>query len=131
MANAAVRLSTKWHGIRCKLDVVSAEQSGQTRAALRVIVEENGPEALASAGVMANLLKDLLPDAPRIAKIWWLPLPWHWGLIPPDFGPVSIRPQRDEIPRGSVSAWGAGHGQATGDRDHSRRVQRRWRRDTS
>jgi len=51
------------------LAVVPPDQSGQARAALKVIVDEHGPEALASAGTMSNLLKDLLPDTPRIAKI--------------------------------------------------------------
>jgi len=46
-----------------------AEHSSEVRAALREIVAEHGPAALSDPAVMSNLLKDLLPDAPRIARM--------------------------------------------------------------
>src|SRR5262245_60044500 len=43
------------------------EHSGEARAALRAIVSDrgHGAQALASAQLMANLLRDYLPDAPK------------------------------------------------------------------
>jgi hypothetical protein len=45
------------------------EHAEQTRLALRTIVTEHGPEILSRPRVLSNLLADLLPDAPRIARI--------------------------------------------------------------
>lgn len=45
------------------------EHAEQARLALRAIVAEHGPEVLSSPAALANLLSDLLPDSPRIAKI--------------------------------------------------------------
>src|SRR5215469_12452283 len=45
------------------------EHAEQTRLALRTIVAEHGPEMLSRPRVLSNLLADLLPDAPRIARI--------------------------------------------------------------
>jgi hypothetical protein len=45
------------------------EHANQARLALRTIVTEHGPEMLSRPGVLSNLLADLLPDAPRIARI--------------------------------------------------------------
>jgi hypothetical protein len=45
------------------------EHAGQARLVLRTIVAEHGPQVLSSPGALANLLSDLLPDAPRIARI--------------------------------------------------------------
>jgi hypothetical protein len=43
------------------------DAQGEAQAALRAIVADPryGPAALSNAQVMANLLKDMLPDAPR------------------------------------------------------------------
>ena len=49
--------------------VTPPEYSSETRAALRTIVAEYGPEALSRPTTMSNLLKDLLPDAPRVARM--------------------------------------------------------------
>jgi len=46
------------------------EHAGQARLALRTIVAEHGAEALSQPGVLANLLSDLLPESPRIARIF-------------------------------------------------------------
>ncbi len=45
------------------------EHAEQARLALRTIVAEHGPGTLSDPRVLANLLADLLPDAPRIARI--------------------------------------------------------------
>src|SRR5262249_34201513 len=45
------------------------EHADQARLALRTIVTEHGPEMLSRPGVLSNLLADLLPDSPRIARI--------------------------------------------------------------
>ena len=45
------------------------EHAQQARVALRTIVTEHGPEVLSRPRVLSNLLADLLPDAPRIARI--------------------------------------------------------------
>jgi hypothetical protein len=45
------------------------EHADQARLALRTIVTEHGPEMLSRPGTLANLLADLLPDSPRIARI--------------------------------------------------------------
>lgn len=45
------------------------EHAEQARLALRAIVAEHGPQVLSSPGALANLLSDLLPDSPRIARI--------------------------------------------------------------
>jgi hypothetical protein len=45
------------------------EHAGQARLALRTIVAENGPDTLSRPRALANLLADLLPDAPRMARI--------------------------------------------------------------
>ena len=45
------------------------EHAEQARLALRTIVTEHGPEMLSRPRVLSNLLADLLPDAPRIARI--------------------------------------------------------------
>jgi hypothetical protein len=45
------------------------EYADQTRLALRTIVTEHGPEMLSRPRALSNLLADLLPDAPRIARI--------------------------------------------------------------
>src|ERR1022692_3634633 len=51
------------------MSVSVPDGSGDVRAALREIVTAHGPGALSSAAMLSNLLKDLLPDAPRVAKI--------------------------------------------------------------
>lgn len=43
--------------------------SGDVRAALRVMVSEYGSDALSSPPLMSNMMADLLPDAPRVAKV--------------------------------------------------------------
>jgi hypothetical protein len=45
----------------------SFEQAGQVRAALHAIVSDpvHGADALSSSQAQANLLQDLMPDAPR------------------------------------------------------------------
>src|SRR5450432_3967222 len=50
---------------------MSWEHAAEARAALNAIVTdpEHGVAALSSAQTMANLLKDLLPDAPREKSI--------------------------------------------------------------
>jgi YVTN family beta-propeller protein len=48
--------------------VMPPEFGYQARAALREIVSAHGPEALSSPARMSNLLNDLLPDAPGIAR---------------------------------------------------------------
>ena len=45
------------------------EHADQARFALRTIVTEHGPETLSRPGTLSNLLADLLPDSPRIARI--------------------------------------------------------------
>jgi FHA domain len=45
------------------------EHAEQARLVLRTIVAEHGPQVLSSPSALANLLSDLLPDAPRIARI--------------------------------------------------------------
>jgi hypothetical protein len=45
------------------------EHAGDARAALREIVAEHGPKALSDPPALSNLLKDLLPDAPRVARL--------------------------------------------------------------
>src|SRR5215469_18342900 len=45
------------------------EHADQARLALRTIVTEHGPETLSRPAVLSNLLADLLPDAPRIARL--------------------------------------------------------------
>jgi hypothetical protein len=45
------------------------EHADQARLALRTIVSEHGPEMLSRPGTLSNLLADLLPDSPRIARI--------------------------------------------------------------
>jgi len=45
------------------------EHAEQARTALRAIVAEHGPGVLSSPATLANLLSDLLPDAPRIARL--------------------------------------------------------------
>src|SRR5258708_7425891 len=45
------------------------EHADQARLALRTIVTEHGPEMLSRPGMLSNLLADLLPDSPRIARI--------------------------------------------------------------
>jgi FHA domain len=45
------------------------EHAGQARLALRTIVAEHGPDMLSRPRALANLLADLLPDSPRIARI--------------------------------------------------------------
>jgi FHA domain len=45
------------------------EHAEQARLALRTIVAEYGPDMLSRPRALANLLADLLPDAPRIARI--------------------------------------------------------------
>ena len=46
------------------------EHADQARVALRAIVAEHGPEVLAQPTTLANLLADLLPESPRIARIF-------------------------------------------------------------
>lgn len=46
------------------------EHADQARMALRTIVAEHGPEVLAQPTTLANLLADLLPESPRIARIF-------------------------------------------------------------
>src|SRR6185437_10058475 len=46
------------------------EHTGQARAALRMIVAERGPQVLSQPAAMANLLKDLLPDDPRLVRMF-------------------------------------------------------------
>src|SRR5258708_34972664 len=55
--------------IRIEMAGTPAEHSEDVRAALREIVTEHGPDALSSPAMMSNLLKDLLPDAPRVARM--------------------------------------------------------------
>lgn len=45
------------------------EHAEEARQALRAVVAEHGPEVLSSPGALSNLLSDLLPDAPRVARI--------------------------------------------------------------
>lgn len=45
------------------------EHAEQARLALRTIVAEHGPGTLSNPRTLSNLLADLLPDAPRIARI--------------------------------------------------------------
>lgn len=45
------------------------EQTEDVRAALREIVAEYGPAALSDPSTLSNLLKDLLPDAPGVARL--------------------------------------------------------------
>src|SRR5215468_1021462 len=45
------------------------EHAGQARLALRAVVTEHGPEMLSRPRELANLLADLLPDDPRIARV--------------------------------------------------------------
>ncbi|HEX9624187.1 MAG TPA: FHA domain-containing protein [Streptosporangiaceae bacterium] len=45
------------------------EHAEQARLALRTIVAEHGPDMLSRPRALANLLADLLPDAPTIARI--------------------------------------------------------------
>lgn len=45
------------------------EHADQARLALRTIVAEHGPQVLSRPGMLSNLLADLMPDAPRIARI--------------------------------------------------------------
>lgn len=45
------------------------EHGDQARLALRTIVTEHGPQMLSRPGMLSNLLADLMPDAPRIARI--------------------------------------------------------------
>jgi hypothetical protein len=48
---------------------IPADQSAQVQAALQEIVTEYGRSALTNSGQMSNLLKDLLPDAPGVARM--------------------------------------------------------------
>src|SRR5215471_5726084 len=45
------------------------EHAEEARQALRAIVAEHGAEVLSSPSALSNLLSDLLPDAPRVARI--------------------------------------------------------------
>ena len=45
------------------------EHADQARLALRTIVAEHGPQILSRPSMLSNLLADLMPDAPRIARI--------------------------------------------------------------
>lgn len=49
--------------------ITPSEHDLQVRSALREIVAEHGPEALSNTTQLSNLLKDLLPDAPAIARM--------------------------------------------------------------
>src|SRR5215813_7227237 len=49
--------------------VTPFEHAGQARLALRAVVAEHGPELLSRPRELANLLADLLPEAPRIARV--------------------------------------------------------------
>lgn len=42
---------------------------GDVAIALREVVAEHGPQALSRPAVISNLLKDLLPDDPRMARV--------------------------------------------------------------
>lgn len=47
----------------------SFEHAEDARAALREIVAHYGPDTLSDPAAMSNLLKDLLPDNPRVARV--------------------------------------------------------------
>jgi DNA-binding beta-propeller fold protein YncE len=49
--------------------VGSPQHPGEVRTALREIVVEYGPEVLSKPVAMSNLLKDMLPDAPKFARM--------------------------------------------------------------
>jgi DNA-binding beta-propeller fold protein YncE len=49
--------------------VMPPEPSGEARAALREIVARHGPEALSRPEQLSNLLQDLLPNAPGVARL--------------------------------------------------------------
>ncbi len=51
------------------MSVTPPERPDEVRAALRAIVAEYGPDALSRPATVSNLLKDLLPDAPRVARM--------------------------------------------------------------
>lgn len=51
------------------MTLTPSEHDIEVRSALREIVAEHGPEALSNTIQMSNLLKDLLPDAPAIARM--------------------------------------------------------------
>src|SRR5579859_7128387 len=48
---------------------VTPEYPSEARAALRAMVAEHGPDVLSRPGAVSNLLKDLLPDEPRVARM--------------------------------------------------------------
>lgn len=45
------------------------EQPNGARSALREIMAEYGPEALSRAATLSNVLKDVLPDDPRLNRM--------------------------------------------------------------
>lgn len=45
------------------------EQSARVGAVLREVVADHGPEVLSRPELLSNLLADLLPDAPRVARL--------------------------------------------------------------
>lgn len=61
-------------GVRLEGDQVTSmpwDAQGEAQAALRTIVADPryGPAALSNAQTMTNLLKDVLPDAPRESSV--------------------------------------------------------------
>lgn len=67
---SCTRIDTGLAG-HCLGDLVPDEpfEASAIRAALREIVAEYGTEALFNAKIMANLVKDLLPDSPHVARM--------------------------------------------------------------
>ena len=57
------------------------DAQGGAQAALRAIVADPryGPAALSNAQTMTNLLKDMLPDAPRESSEFYVQSPDHAG----------------------------------------------------
>src|SRR5260221_9391997 len=69
LASSLVRWLTRRRGVG--LTDMTWEHAAEVRAALKAIITdpEQGVAALSSAQTMSNLLKDLLPDAPREKSI--------------------------------------------------------------
>src|SRR5229473_2818443 len=52
-----------------RMAAISFEHADDVRAALREIVAHYGADTLSDPAAMSNLLKDLLPDDPRVARL--------------------------------------------------------------
>lgn len=67
--SAAEEFAKHETGRASSMAVTPPENTSGTRPALREVVAEYGPTALSRPATMSNLLKKLLPDARRVARM--------------------------------------------------------------